>query len=155
MRDKLPSRTRRTLRAVAATLAAGAGLAAIYSCSLIVDTQSQQCQADSDCAMFGAGAVCNTAMGVCTQLTTGSSGTTTGTSTSTTSSTGGPMDCDVDGGVDGGGCYAATGTCAPTTNAELLNACSDGCIPFDDTAVKGLLAGGALPPLPTPPDGGL
>ena len=41
-------------------------------------------------------------------------------------------------------------------NSELLNGCTTGCVPFDNSArVPGLLAGGQLPPLPTTgPDGG-
>ncbi len=59
--------------------------------------------------------------------------------------------CDVDGGIDGGGCYA----CPPTSDPEYLNACTTGCIAFDNTRVT-KLDGGVLPPLPLPgPDGGM
>jgi hypothetical protein len=45
--------------------------------------------------------------------------------------------------------------CEPTTTDQLLNACpATGCLPFDQTRLKGFLtADGGLPPLP-PPDGG-
>jgi hypothetical protein len=52
--------------------------------------------------------------------------------------------CDVDGGIDGGGCWS----CVPTSDKELLNACTDGCIPFDNSRVTKLPADGVLPPLP-------
>jgi hypothetical protein len=172
MRDKRPSTPRHPLRTVAAILAAGVGLAAIYSCSLIVDTQSQQCQSNQDCVtMFGAGSTCSTAMGgVCltaattsssstgTTSTTGSSTSTSSTTTSSTSSSSGTVSCDVDGGIDGGGCYDdSLATCQATSNAEILNACTTGCIAFDNGTLKGFVdAGLALPALPTPgPDGGL
>jgi hypothetical protein len=175
MRDKPRSTSRRTLRTIATVLAAGVGLAAIYSCSLIVETQSQQCTQDSDCAMFGNAAKCNKAAGACectgascsltsssatTTSTTGSNtSTTTSTSTTTTSSTsstsGGPT-CDVDGGIAGGGCYNdSLANCLATTNSELLNACTTGCTGFDNAMRIPTWDGGALPLLPMPgPDGG-
>ncbi len=167
-----PHRTRRVLRVALAIVAAGVGLATLYSCSLIVDTQSQQCQADSDCTQFGTGVTCDKTNGICVGGTTTGSGTTssgtTTSSSSTTSSTGSTTSssstsssgspCDVDGGIDAGGCYDdSLATCPISTtnaNAQLLNACTTGCIPFDDTTVKGLVDGG-LPGLPNPPDGGL
>jgi hypothetical protein len=155
MRDPLRSTSHRTLRAALAILAAGAGLLAIYSCSLIVDTQSQQCTQDSDCQQF-ANATCDTATGACVPSAT-SSGSGSG------SSSGGVATCDVDGGIDGGGCYDdSLATCSLSTdpvvlNSELLNGCTTGCVPFDNSArVLGLLAGGQLPPLPSQaPDGGM
>ena len=48
-------------------------------------------------------------------------------------------------GPDGIACYA----CAPQTGEEILNACGDGCIPFDNRArVPKLSADGGVPPLP-------
>jgi hypothetical protein len=107
--------------------AAGLGLLAIYSCSLIVQTPSQQCQMDVDCTgPFGGGAKCDTTNGVCVPGTGGS-----GTST-----------C-VDAGSD--------------PNIALLNACTtNSCTPFDNTTLKGIGPGGKLPDLPMPPpDGGM
>jgi hypothetical protein len=63
--------------------------------------------------------------------------------------------CDVDGGIDGGGCYDdSLAMCPATTNVQLLNACTMGCIGFDNGQLKGFVDGG-LPSLPTTgPDGG-
>jgi hypothetical protein len=151
-------RARRNLRLALAIVAAGTGLATVYSCSLIVDTQSQQCQADSDCAQFGM-AKCDTTNGICVASTTTSGSTTSGSTGSASSSSGSSgSPCDVDGGIAGGGCYndslSACPLSAENANAQLLNACTTGCVPFDDTTVKGLVDGG-LPGLPNPPDGGL
>jgi hypothetical protein len=150
MRDQPRSSPRRLVRATLAIVAAAVGLLAVYSCSLIVETQSQQCQSTADCAMFG-NATCDLTTGVCVSASTTSS------STTTTSSSGAPAGCDVDGGIAGGGCYDDTlAACPATTNAELLNACTTGCVPFDNSVrVPGLLAGDQLPELPTPgPDAG-
>jgi hypothetical protein len=149
----------RTGRVLAGVAAAMLGLAALYSCSLIVEQQSQQCQMDSDCSDFP-GAHCDTAQGVCIgETSTGS--TSSGT---TTSSSSGATSCNVDGGIAGGGCYDdSLASCPvssdPTTgNAELLNACASGCVPFDNSVkVPGLLPGDQLPSLPTngPNDAGM
>jgi hypothetical protein len=150
---------RRTLRAALAILAAGVGLAGIYSCSLIVDSQSQQCKQTSDCsAAFGSGSTCDTATGLCTSTSTSSTGGGSASSSSSNGSSGGSP-CDVDGGIAGGGCYnSSLATCPLSTtptilNSELLNACTTGCVPFDNSVLG--LVGGQLPPLPIPgPDGG-
>ena len=126
---------RRAARLLAGVAAVSTALAALYSCSLIVDTQSQQCQMDSDCSAF-AGSHCDTAEGVCVGRTSTGSG--------------GAGTCGVDGGIDGGGCYA----CTPGDDSEYLNECTGAtCIPFDNTRVTLLGPGGTLPQLPTP-DGG-
>jgi hypothetical protein len=142
---------RTTLR-LAAKIGAGViALAALYSCSLIVENRSQQCEKDEDCVMFS-GAKCDVMQGICvgggtgggsttSTSTTSTTTSTTSTTTSTTSSGGG---CDVDGGIQGGGCY----NCAPTNDEELLNRCTDGCIGFDNKRVTLLPDGGQLPPLP-------
>lgn len=151
---------RRTLRAALAILATGTGLVAIYSCSLIVDTQSQQCQSDGDCAtLFGAGSTCHTATGVCmTTSASSSSSSSSSNSGSGSSSSGSPPTCDVDGGIDGGGCYNSSLTvmCPLDTNAQILNACGGTCTGFDNATRLTHWDGGALPSLPaTPPDGGM
>jgi hypothetical protein len=58
--------------------------------------------------------------------------------------------CDVDLTVQ---CYP----CAPSSQAQFLNACtSAACVPFDATRLTLLLPDGGLPPLPTPAvDGGV
>jgi hypothetical protein len=143
MRDKdlsSPS-VRRLPRTALAIVAAGLGLAAIYSCSLIVETRSQQCQADADCTMAGfPNSKCDTMNGVCVMATgssgSGSSGSSTGSSSS------GVATCTV-GGTD--------------PNLELLNACTDGgCTPFNNLARIPAWDGGELPPLnDAGPDGGM
>jgi hypothetical protein len=151
MRKQRPS-PRRFLKHVGAFLAAATGLAAVYSCSLIVETRSQQCMQDSDCASFSGYGKCDTTSGLCV-----STSTSTNSSSGSSSGSSGNVGCDLDGGIEGGGCYnGGTASCpAPSTNSELLNQCTTGsCYPFDDTSVHGLV-NGALPSLPRPPDGGM
>jgi hypothetical protein len=152
MRDLFRSTSHRTLRVAAAILAAGTGLGAIYSCSLIVDSQAHQCQKDGDCQPFGSDVTCDTALGVCVARSTSS-----GSSTSTSSS--GAPTCDVNGGIDGGGCYNDSLAMCPLSatpavlNSQLLNGCTTGCVPFNNSVLG--LVNGQLPPLPNPgPDGG-
>jgi hypothetical protein len=156
MRDPSTSPARRRLHRIGVVVAVAAGLLAIYSCSLIVETSSQQCQQDSDCSMLMAGATCDTATNACV-LPSGPSSS-TGTAAGSSSS-GGAATCNVDGGIDGGGCYNTSLAACPVNpqnaNSELQNACTTGCIPFDDSLVMGLLPNGSLPLLPNPPDGGL
>jgi hypothetical protein len=152
MRDKVPPTTspKSLTRTVLTVVAACMGLAAIYSCSLIVESRSQQCQADSDCSNAGfAGSKCDTMRGVCIAAagSTGpgasGSGPSGSSSSSSTTSSSGTTGCDVDGGIDAGGCY----NCPPTSDPEFLNACTDGCIAFDNNLRVTLLDGGVLPPL--------
>jgi hypothetical protein len=107
-------------------LALGAFLAfasAPIACSLFLDSRDQQCLADKDCSAFP-GATCDTA----THLCVASSGTAGGGS------------CTGD-----AGCYA----CAPKTNEQFLNACTDSqCAPFDRKRLTHLRPDGGLPPLP-------
>ena len=132
---------------------------AIYSCSLIVDTQSSQCAKDDDCKQFGSGATCETTSGVCVGMGTGTgSGSSGSASSSSSASSSGATTCEADGGLDGGGCYAASCLTSTSDNAELLNACTTGCVPFDNAArVPGLLPGDQLPGLPAqgPNDAGM
>jgi hypothetical protein len=166
MSDQHRSTYRRRLRAALAILAAGVGLAAIYSCSLVVDSQSQQCKQDSDCSAFGSGVTCHIATGLCVSSSTSGSSSSGGggpsSSSSSSSSSGSP--CNVDGGIDGGGCYNDSLAMCPLSEtpavltSELLNACTSGCVAFDDSArVPALLPGGKLPQLPTngPNDAGM
>jgi hypothetical protein len=147
---------RRLLARAAVVVAAALGLLAVYSCSLIVETSSTQCQTDMDCANIAGYPKCNTATGVC--VTNGSSSSSGMSSSGTTSSSSGsPPSCDVDGGIDAGGCYdTSLAMCSMNLdNSQLLNGCTTGCIAFDNTRVT-LLDGGVLPALPNPgPDGGM
>lgn len=136
----LPEAPARRLRTAALGVAVGLGLLVIYSCSVIVETRDTQCQSDSDCTSFAADAHCDPTSRVCVGPSSGSS--------SSGSSSGG---CSVDGGIDGGGCYA----CTPVDDSQLLNACTTGCVAFDNKRVTLLPADGKLPSLPNPgPDGG-
>src|SRR5262245_29873908 len=117
MREPPGTTKRRVLRVAAAILS----LSLLYSCSLIVETKSQQCQEDRDCVAF-IGASCDKTKGICVGGGTGgstssatasstsstsssSSSSSTTTATSSSSSSGSPG-CDVDGGIDGGGCFS-------------------------------------------------
>lgn len=140
----LPTRLRRAATAAAVTL----GLLVVYSCSLLVETRDTQCQGDADCGSFASGATCDMTKHICVApgMGSSSSGTTSGSSSSS-----GSASCDHDGGIDGGGCYA----CKPTDDRTLLNACTDGCISFDNKRVTKVV-NGKLPALPSPgPDGGM
>jgi hypothetical protein len=145
---------RRFLARAGVLVAVAMGLAAVYSCSLIVETASTQCQTDADCVNIMGYPKCNATMGVCVTSTTTSS-----SSGSMSSSSGAPPSCDVDGGIDGGGCYDTSLAMCTTNldNSELLNGCTTGCIAFDNGALMGFVdAGYALPDLPTVgPDGGM
>jgi hypothetical protein len=150
MRDKVrptPNPRRFTRRALA-VVAIAMGLAAIYSCSLIVETRSQQCQADADCTNAGfANAKCDPS-GVCVMATGGSSSSATSTSSTGSSSTGSSssgLPACADAGSD--------------PNLALLNGCTDSmCSPFNNATriMNTLWDGGALPPLDDAgPDGGM
>ncbi|KYF96680.1 hypothetical protein BE20_41290 [Sorangium cellulosum] len=121
------SLTRRPSRALRARLCAALALAALASCSVLVERRDRQCATDADCARFP-GARCDPGGRVCV-----------------------PADSVPPAGCDGDdGCYS----CAPTTNEQLLNACTDAaCRPFDDARLTNLRDGG-LPPLPEPGAGG-
>lgn len=122
------SLTRRSRRALGACLCAALSLSlALASCSVLVEQRDRQCATDADCARFP-GARCDPGGHVCV-----------------------PADGVAPGGCDGGdGCYS----CTPTTNEQLLNACTDAaCRPFDNGRLENLRDGG-LPPLPETGAGG-
>ncbi|MFT3771377.1 MAG: hypothetical protein QM820_38680 [Minicystis sp.] len=134
------------IRRAGAWIAAAIVISATYSCSLIIEGRSEQCQADADCK---SGFKCDLSAHVCVGGGSGGSGGSGSSSSSASSS--GAMTCDVDGGIQGGGCFG----CAPTDDPELLNACTDAqCFPFDNRKrVTALADGGKLPPLPSPDAG--
>jgi hypothetical protein len=115
----------------AALLASSLLLAASGSCSLLVETASEQCQSDGDCAPFS-GSVCDPGLHVCVARNGGGGA-------------GGTPDAG-GGSGGGGGCYAGT----PSSNAQFLNACTTvTCQPFDNrTRLTRLTADGGLPPIP-------
>ena len=97
------------------------------ACTLLLDRDKEQCSTDGDCARFATGSVCRDT--VCTD----------------------PASAIRDAGFGPDGCFAGT----PTTNDELLNACTatpDDCLPFDNCAQIGACDGG-LPPTSDPPGG--
>jgi hypothetical protein len=101
----------------------------LLACDLIIESRTVQCETDADCSKFS-GATCDTQNKVCVGGPGGTGG--------STSSSGSPP-CQVD-----GGCYA----CAPTTNDQFLNACTDAkCTAFDRSRLTKLVDGG-LPPIP-------
>jgi Cys-rich repeat protein len=133
---------------------AGAWALAVFAlftavaCSLLVENSGEQCQSDKDC---GSGFRCEKNICVTAAGIGGSGGMSTSSASSSSSSSSSGTTCDVDGGIQGGGCF----DCEPTSNAELLNHCTDSqCFPFDNAKrIEALADGGKLPPLPTP-DGG-
>lgn len=117
-------------------LAVGVALA-MTACSLLVNTDKDQCGADSDCAS-SAGAVCRE--GVCVLA-------------ASLPEAGGDAPSDGPKGPDGeAGCTPKI----PTSDLDFLNekCTSSQCIDFDNCARLGICDGG-LPPLVTPPVGGI
>lgn len=148
MRPQRPS-PESPLRRAGAWLALALGLSAMYSCSLLVENRTQQCQKDADCTAIG-GTTCDLATHLCNGGATSSSGSSSSGTSSSTSSSSGMTGCDVDGGIDAGGCY----NCAATTDREFLDHCTGAsCKPFDRSRLTHLTATGALPPLPAPDAG--
>lgn len=120
-------------RATKLKIAAALGtLVAISACSLVVDTNKDQCSTDSDC--HTAGAVCSD--GVCA-LTKGDGGPDTD---------GTPGDASLD-------CTPKV----PVSQSDFLNeTCTSAqCIDFDNCARIGICDGATLPALVTPPAGGV
>lgn len=119
-----------------------AGLAITGACSLLVETGTDQCTTNTDCAPFGAYSVCSD--GICVKPA--------------------PVDdagadaadaSDAHDGSDGGeeaGCFSGD----PTTDLQFYNQCTDaGCEPFDNCGRIGLCGDAGLPALVPPTDGGL
>jgi hypothetical protein len=101
------------------------------ACSLIVESETNQCTTDTDCSRrFNNGSVCQS--GICVKP--------------------GDNQNDGGGGADAGDCFQGE----PKTNEDYLNQCTNAdCIPFDNCTRLGLCNGGKLPPLVDPPDGGV
>jgi len=107
------------------------------ACSLLVNTNKDQCSADADCAS-SAGAVCRE--GVCVLA-------------SSLPEAGADAPSDGPNGPDGdAGCTPKV----PTSDPDFLNEkCTNAqCIDFDNCTRLGVCDGG-LPPLVTPPVGGI
>ena len=102
---------------------------ALAACSLLVDTNTAQCQGSGDCTRFGR-AVCDLKTHLCM-----------------------PANADADAGAldtadpcqGPSGCY----TCQPTSEMQVLASCTDSsCIPFDNSRLTNLNPDGTLKPLP-------
>jgi hypothetical protein len=121
------------------------------ACSALLDTKSDQCSTNQDCAHFSQTAVCTS--GVCVESST-SSGADGSVADGNVPGTDAGADADANGiTVDGGdaGCTPKV----PQTQTDYLNekCTSSVCIPFDNCARLGV-CDGSLPPTLTP-DGGL
>jgi hypothetical protein len=123
------------------TLILGVG-ALTAACSVLIDTEKEQCKTDADCTRFG-DAVCS--VGVCV-------------SSSATLPDGSTPDGSTP--PDGAAPDAGDARCTPKppqSQSDFLNeSCTNSqCIPFDNCARAGVCDGGPLPPLIDPPDGGV
>jgi hypothetical protein len=128
-----------------------AALAVCGACSLLVESTTDQCKTNQDCSRFGAFSVCNA--GICVKPTSmvdaGSDANDDGDASDAGDAS---DDGDASDAGDGESCFSGKAT----TDPEFLNHCTDaGCEPFDNCARLGLCADAAVPPLVTPPDGGL
>lgn len=113
-------------RLLLVTIALGAVTTA---CSLVVNSDTVQCNSDSDCRGYNASAVC--AQNVCVSV-----------------------DAAIQAEAGGGGaCTPKT----PESQLDILNeTCTNAsCIPFDDCARLGLCNDASLPALLPPGDGGV
>ena len=108
----------------------------VGGCSILLDTSTQQCQSNSDCARFP-NAVCDVSNHLCTPRLPSS----LGSDGSAGPEVGGAPACH-----DESGCLPCPGGAPPT----LLEACTSArCVPFDNKArLANLQADGGLKPLP-------
>jgi hypothetical protein len=129
------NRARKRLRNLTCIVVAIAGAA---GCSLILKFDPE-CSSDHDCASKGANFHCVSQYCVSQTVVGGDGGT------------------PIDGAVSCDSWDAASGqcfACMPNDNAQLLNACTTGCIQFDDSKVTKLYSDGGVPPVPDVPDSG-
>jgi hypothetical protein len=130
-----------SVRRLLALLAVLVGLVKLCACSVLLDSQVRQCQSDEDCARFG-DSVCDVEGLVCVPRPPRADAAATPATTADAAA-----DAAVDSCVGTNGCFA----CAPHSDLEYLNACSDGrCLPFDNRRLRNLNADGTLKPLPPP-----
>lgn len=107
-------------------------LVASGACSLLIESETDQCKTDNDCTSFGEYSVCS--KGICVAP-----------APITDAGSDAP-----DGDPGDGGCF----TGVPAVDLEYYNQCTDaGCDPFDNCARLGLCGDAGLPPLVSP-DGG-
>jgi hypothetical protein len=124
-----------SVRRILALLALLLGLVKLCACTVLLDTQIRQCQTSADCARFG-DSICDPDQQLCVprpvpMKTVGDAG---------SSSAGDASGCS-----GKNGCFA----CAPRTDPDFFNACTDGrCVPFDNRRLHNLTPDGTLKPLP-------
>jgi hypothetical protein len=103
-------------------------------CTALLSADAAQCHSTEDCARFGQ-AVCDTEHHVCRPRAS--------TTVDSSIPDVGPdavLVCQIP-----GGCFR----CTPTSDPELLSACTDStCIPFDNARLTNLNSDGTLKPLP-------
>jgi hypothetical protein len=134
MRPIRPLRLR--LRWKGLVLFGGVTLALVTACSLIVDTNADQCTSNAECAGFNA--VCQA--GVCVA----------GSATE-----GGPASDAPAGDSPSAGDTGCTPKPKATQEDFLNEPCTNSlCTPFDDCTRLGMCDGGTLPTLVDPPPGG-
>jgi hypothetical protein len=122
----------------------------LSACSLVVDSKIRQCQANVDCARFG-NSVCDPVQWVCipqpARPTSLDAGASVAPDSAAADASGPAPDAIATSTCRGpNGCYA----CAPTTDIDFLNGCTDGrCVPFDNKKrLTNLTPEGTLRPLP-------
>jgi hypothetical protein len=141
-------RSKRRILATAFAVSIGA---VSVACSALLDTKSDQCATNGDCAHFSATAVCQSGVCVEADISNGADGAVADGSSVPGTDAG--MDGTVTPVTDAGeaGCTPKV----PTTQTDYLNEkCTTSvCFPFDNCARLGV-CDGSLPPTLTP-DGGL
>jgi hypothetical protein len=107
-----------------------AALSLLQACSVLLNSDTTQCQSDPDCEHFSQ-TVCDLKSHVCV-------------ASPTLPVDSGAPDVTVS-------CLAPSGCfqCTPTTDQEFLSGCTDStCIPFDNKRLTNLSPDGTLKPLP-------
>jgi len=134
---------RRTLTLLALLV----GLVKLCACSVVLDTDVRQCRRNEDCARF-ANSICDVDQLVCVPrpLPPPKNDASVSSLDAAPAPDAAPPDvvaamtC-----LGKNGCYA----CAPKSDPDFFNACTDGrCVPFDNKRLHNLAADGTLKPLP-------
>jgi len=121
-----------SLRRILTLLALLLGLVKLCACTVLLDTQVRQCQTSADCARFG-DSICDLDQQVCVPKPAAMQ-------TTADAGAGGAAGCS-----GKNGCFA----CAPKTDPDFLNGCTDArCVPFDNRRLRNLTPDGMLKPLP-------
>lgn len=109
-------------------------------CSLLLSVDASQCSHDDDCARFGQ-MTCDTSAHVCVAIDPrGQTGQAVDAGLASASAVDGAVSCQAS-----SGCFQ----CEPSSDLELLSACTDAtCLPFDNKRLTHLNPDGSLTPLP-------